>query len=110
MKQTDALQRKFPGQVVVIAPSGDTELTRAEARRYLDKMNYGFVLVYDDEKRRQIHLPYIPARLLLDQKGRLRFMEVGASPTGGMILEMKVQSLLQEKGQRAASASLKSDH
>jgi thiol-disulfide isomerase/thioredoxin len=110
MKQTDALQRKFPGQVVVIAPSGDTELTRAEASRYLDKMKYGFVLVYDDEKRRQIHLPYIPARLLLDQKGRLRFMEVGASPTGGVILERKVQSLLQEKGQRAASASLKLDH
>ncbi len=109
MKQTDALQKRFPDQVVVIAPSGDTELTRAQARRYLDKMKYGFVLVYDNENRRQIHLPYIPARLLLDQKGRLRFMEVGASPTGGVILERKVQSLLQEKGRRAASALLKVD-
>ena len=109
MKQTDALQRSFSDQLVVIAPSGDTELTRAQARRYLDKMKYGFVLVYDNENRRQIHLPYIPARLLLDQKGRLRFMEVGASPTGGVILERKVQSLLQEKGRRAASALLKVD-
>jgi len=48
--------------------------------------------------------------LLLDQKGRLRFMEVGAPPAGGVILERKVQSLVQEMGQLAPSASLKSDH
>jgi hypothetical protein len=96
--------------MTVLAPSSDTELTRAKARRYLDKMKYSFVLVYDDEKRRQIHLLYIPACLLLDQKGRLRFMEVGAPPAGGVILERKVQSLVQEMGQRAPSASLKSDH
>jgi thiol-disulfide isomerase/thioredoxin len=110
MKSTDAFLRKFPGPLVVIAPSRDTELTRAEARHYLDKMKYGFVLVYDDEKRRQIQLPYIPARLFLDQKDRLRFMDFGASPTGRVMLERKVRSLLQEKRPRAALASLKSVH
>jgi len=95
MRQTDALQKRYPEQLVVIAPDQDPELTRAKAREYLDKMRYKFVLVYDDANRRQIRLPYIPARLLLDQEGRLRFMEIGATPEGGLLLENKINQLLQ---------------
>lgn len=95
MRQADALQRRYPEQLVVIAPNRDPELRRPQAREYLDKMGYKFVLVYDDDKRRQIRLPYIPARLLLDQKGHLRFMELGAIPEGGLLLERRVDQLLQ---------------
>jgi thiol-disulfide isomerase/thioredoxin len=95
MNQANALQERYPEQLVVVAPNEDAELTRPKAREYLDKMGYNFVLVYDDANRRQIRLPYIPARLLLDQKGHLRFMEVGATPEGGALLEYKINQLLQ---------------
>jgi hypothetical protein len=38
----------------------------------MKKMNYGFALAFDEEAPRGIKLPFIPARLLLDQRGRLR--------------------------------------
>lgn len=95
MRQADALQKRYPEKLVVVAPDRDPELTRAKARKYLDKMGYKFVLVYDDDKQRQIRLPYIPARLLLDENGRLRLMEVGAIPEGGLLLERRIDELLQ---------------
>jgi thiol-disulfide isomerase/thioredoxin len=95
MKQVDVLQKRYPGQLVVVAPDQDPELTRTKAHEYLDKMGYKFVLVYDDDKRRQIRLPYIPARLLLDQKGHVRFMELGATAEGGVLLENKINELLR---------------
>jgi tetratricopeptide (TPR) repeat protein len=95
MKETSALQQRYPNQIVVIAPNQDPELSRAKARHYLDKMGYRFQLVYDDDKRRQIELPYIPARLVIDPKGRLRFMEFGASAPGNARLDMKVAELIK---------------
>jgi tetratricopeptide (TPR) repeat protein len=98
MKQTDELQKKYGDKVVVIAPSTDPEETRTKAAPYLKRMNYRFILVFDDEKRRDIQLPYIPASLLLDQNGRLRFMALGFSSTGNALLEQRLVSLLGGSG------------
>ena len=94
MKHTDLLQKKFGDSVAVIAPSGDPEDTRLRAAEFLRKMNYRFALVFDDERRRDIKLPFIPARLLLDRRGRLRFMEFGYTPASAMLLEQKLESLI----------------
>lgn len=94
MKHTDEMQKKYGDKVVVIAPCGDPEETRPKAAPYLKRMNYDFILVFDDEKRRDIKLPFIPASLLLDQKGRLRFMALGYSTSGIAMFEQKLNSLL----------------
>jgi thiol-disulfide isomerase/thioredoxin len=94
MRHTDEMQKRFGDKVVVIAPCGDPEETRPQAAEFLKRMNYDFILVFDDEKRRDIKLPYIPTCLLLDRNGRLRFMAFGYSPTSAALLERDVESLL----------------
>jgi thiol-disulfide isomerase/thioredoxin len=96
MKQLDALQKQHAEQLVIVAADQDPETTRSQARRYLDKMGYKFVLVYDDDSRRAIRVPFVPARLLLDLKGRLRFMELGVPNSGELLMEEKVSRLLHE--------------
>lgn len=94
MSHVDEMQRRFGDKVVVIAPSSDPEETRPRAAEFLKRMNYNFILAFDDEKRRDIKLPYVPASLLLDQNGRLRFMAYGYSSTGTALLEQKLESLV----------------
>jgi len=94
MQHTAELQQRFAGKVAVVAPALDPEETHAQAAEFLKKMNYGFTLVFDDERRRDIKLPFIPARLLLDQKGRLRFMEFGHTPESAALFERKLASLV----------------
>jgi thiol-disulfide isomerase/thioredoxin len=94
MKHTDEMQKKFGDKVVVIAPSFDPGETQPKAASYLKNMNYHFILVFDDDRRRDIKLPFIPASLLLDQNGRLRFMVFGYSTSGNALLEQKVESLV----------------
>jgi len=98
MRNTDEIQKRFGDKVVVIAPSTDPEETRPKAGAYLRRMNYHFILVFDDEKRRDVVLPFIPATLLLDRNGRLRFMAFGYSPTSTALLDQKVGALLGGSG------------
>lgn len=93
MTDTNELEKKFGDQLVVVAPSWDPEETHVRAAQFLENMNYRFVLVFDDENRRDVKLPFIPARLLVDKNGRLRCMEFGYTPTSGAVFDRQVQSL-----------------
>ena len=52
------------------------------------------ILLFDDEKRRGIKLPWIPARLVLDRNGRLRMREYGYSQGSELLFEKKLRVLL----------------
>jgi len=95
MQHTDELKKKFPNDLVVVAPSWDPEESRGLAAKMLRDKNYQFVLVFDDERRRAVRLPYIPARLLLDRTGRLRFTEFGYTPAASALFERKVNALVR---------------
>jgi hypothetical protein len=58
------------------------------------RMNYGFAPVFDDEARRDIKLPFIPARLLLDDGVILRLIEFGHSTESAALFEHKLASLV----------------
>lgn len=93
MSDTNELRKKIGDQLVVVAPAQDPEETHARAVQFLEHMNYRFVLVFDDENRRDIKLPFIPARLLVDRNGHLRCMEFGYTPTSAALFDRHVQSL-----------------
>jgi len=96
MRHTDELQKRFGNDLVVVAPTMDSEETHARAAAILHERGYRFRLLYDDEKRRSIRLPFIPARLLLDRGGRLRVIEFGATAAGAALFEERLQALLKE--------------
>ena len=93
MKDTNELQKKLGDQLAVIAPSWDPGPTRMNAARFLQQMNYDFALAFDDDRRRDIKLPFIPARLLLDRNGRLKCMEFGYTPTSAALFDRQVETL-----------------
>jgi len=78
MQHSNELAKRYGDRVVVVTPSLDSEVTQPVA--FLKQVNYPFVLVFDQESRRAIRLPFIPARLLLDRRGRPRFLEFVTRP------------------------------
>ena len=97
MEHTQKLSQTYPGQMVVLAVSQDSEDTRPRAAEYLHKKGYDFVLLFDDERRRDIQLDYVPARFLLDQKGRLRVREFGWGRPQEPVFEKKLRALLEAR-------------
>jgi cytochrome c biogenesis protein CcmG/thiol:disulfide interchange protein DsbE len=96
MQHTAEVQQRAPKDIVVVAPAANDESGHADAAQFLKQKNYHFTLVWDDSKRRDIRLPYIPARLLLDRMGQLRFIELGYTPEGSMLFERRLNRLLNE--------------
>jgi len=94
MRQTNQLQRKYAGQMVVVAWSDDPEETRALAVQFLKKMKYPFKLVFGDATKRSIPIPFIPARLVLDRSGRVRVMEFGYTAASAAMFAQKVDAVL----------------
>lgn len=97
MENTQELERQFPGKIVVLAVCTDSEETRNQAQPYLTKKGYDFVLLFDDENRRDLAVPYVPARFLLDRTGRLRVKEFGVNPSLEFVFAKKLKSLVDEK-------------
>jgi thiol-disulfide isomerase/thioredoxin len=97
MEHTHELQQAFPGQIVVIAVSGDPEERHMKAKEYLSEKGYNFILAFDDEKKRDVMLPYIPARLIMDRQGRLRVLEFGYTKETVYLFEKKLADLLAKK-------------
>lgn len=97
MEHTHELQQAFPGQIVVIAVSGDPEERHMRAKEYLSEKGYNFILAFDDEKKRDVKLPYIPARLIMDRQGRLRVLEFGYTKETVYLFEKKLADLLAKK-------------
>jgi thiol-disulfide isomerase/thioredoxin len=96
MEHTSALQKSSAGQLVVIAPTWDPEETRPLAAPFLKEKGYDFILAFDDEKRRDVRLPFIPARIALDRAGRVRVIDYGYTPASAALFEQKVKQLLQQ--------------
>jgi thiol-disulfide isomerase/thioredoxin len=95
LQHTNELRKEFDKDIVVIAPTLDTAETRDAAAAFLREKRYDFLLVFDDENRRTIRVPFAPSRLLLDRAGRLRFVEYGSTPAGAAAFEHKVRTLLR---------------
>jgi hypothetical protein len=62
----------------------------------LKKKGYDFVLLYDEERRRDLPVPYVPARFLVDKAGLTRVRESGWSGTQEVVFEQKLRNLLAE--------------
>ena len=96
LEHTSALQKSTGGQLVVLAPTWDAEETQHLAAPFLKEKGYDFVLAFDDEKRRDLRLPYIPARIVLDRAGRVRVIDYGYTPASAALFEQKVKQLLEK--------------
>ncbi|MGA3044178.1 MAG: TlpA disulfide reductase family protein [Bryobacteraceae bacterium] len=96
LERTRDLERQFPGKMVVLAVAMDSEGTQARARSYLAEKGYDFVLLFDDEHQRDLRVPFVPSRFLLDRAGRLRVMEFGAGTAGDVVFEQRLRALAAE--------------
>ena len=94
MRQTDELQRKLADQVVVIAWSSDAEQEHAQAVQFIKQMRYSFITVFGAENRRSLHIPFLPARLIIDRTGRVRVMEFGYTAVSAAKFEQKLKAIL----------------
>jgi hypothetical protein len=79
--------------MVVLAVAMDTEETQARARSYLAEKGYDFVLPFDDQSKRDLRVPFVPSRFLLDRAGRLRVEEFGAGTAGDVVFEQRSRAL-----------------
>jgi thiol-disulfide isomerase/thioredoxin len=94
--QLDSLKKALGEQLVVVAPARDAEEDYPRALEYLKKQGYDFVPLYDEERRRAIRLPYIPARVVLDKQGRVRIREFGFTQETARQFRDKLNRLLKE--------------
>jgi thiol-disulfide isomerase/thioredoxin len=96
LENTNKLARQFPGKVAVLAVSTDGEETRARVKPLLNERGYEFVLLFDDESQRDLTIPYIPSRFLLDRHGRVRVRDIGTSMSADIVFEQKLRELIAE--------------
>jgi hypothetical protein len=54
------------------------------------------VLLFDDEYKRDLRVPFVPSRFLLDRAGRLRVKEFGAGTAGDVVFEQRLRALVAE--------------
>jgi thiol-disulfide isomerase/thioredoxin len=99
LENTEKLERQFPGKIAVLAVSTDWEETRPHAQPYLTEKNYDFLLLFDDQHLRDLEIPFVPTRFLIDQTGRLRLRQTGTGPYADLIFEQKLRALLNESHQ-----------
>ena len=96
LESSDRLQRQFAEDVVILAPAGDFLDTQVNAAEFLASHGYRrFIHLIDDPAARDLQPPWIPARFVIDRKGRVRFRELGASEHGIATFESQVRALLQ---------------
>ncbi len=108
LEHTHKLQQASPDQIVVIAVSQDPEETHNRAVEYLSKKGYNFILAFDNEKKRSIELPYVPARFILDRQGRLRVRELGYSKETEFLFEKKLVAALAKVEKQTDSENMAS--
>jgi peroxiredoxin len=95
MEHTQKLAQAFPEQLVVLAVSQDGPETRGKAREYLHKKGYRFTLLFDDERRRDLQIGFVPARFVVDKAGLLRIKEFGWTPAQEPVFERKFRALAE---------------
>lgn len=96
MQQTNRLQLKFPKRVTVVAWSLDTEESYNLAATLLRERRQKFTLVFGDDTRRSIQIPFVPARLIIDRTGKVRVMEYGFTSGSAAKFEDLLQQIVLE--------------
>lgn len=97
MEHTNKLMQAFPDRVAVLAVSQDGEETRERAIDFLRRKGYPFVLLFDDERTRDLFVNFVPARFLIDRNGVVRIRESGWTPSQEALFEKKLRTLLEER-------------
>jgi thiol-disulfide isomerase/thioredoxin len=95
MEHTWKLKQQFKDNLIVLAVSQDGEETRPKAIEYLKAKGYDFILLFDEIGRRNLEVPFIPARVLLDRSGTVRVREYSWSPAQESVFESRLHSLLE---------------
>jgi tetratricopeptide (TPR) repeat protein len=96
LENTAKLERQFSGKIGVLAVSTDEEETRPHAQPYLTGKNYDFLLLFDDPHLRDLQIPFVPTRFLIDQTGRVRLRQTGTGPYADSVFEQKLRVLLND--------------
>ena len=108
----NAMHRKYKGSGLVVigltefeGGAEGREMTRAEESQYLRRykrrqgIDYGFAVEDGKETARSYGVVSIPTTVLIDRKGRVRFLTIGASDTELDALASMVKKLLDEPAQ-----------
>lgn len=95
MEHSAALRKQFNDDLVVLAVSQDGEETRSKAVEYLRQKKYDFILLFDEIGRRELEVPFVPARVLLDRDGVVRVREYSWSPAQELVFETRLKGLLK---------------
>jgi hypothetical protein len=79
-----------------LAVSVDSEETRGRAQPYLTERGYDFLLLFDDEHRRDLQYAGVPTRYLIDRNGRVRLRQLGAGPYADLLFEQRLRALFSD--------------
>ena len=110
MPRLNALQQKYGGRGLVVLGLNEfegniqgREATRAEEleyfRQFKRRMNvsYDFAVAADAENDRLFGVASLPTGVLIDRRGRVRFLTIGASEEEAALLRQMVVKLLDEQ-------------
>jgi thiol-disulfide isomerase/thioredoxin len=112
MPKINALSRKYKDRGLVVlgltefeGEADGRELSRAEETEYLrqfkrrQNISYGFGVSEDKETARRYGVVSIPTAVLIDRRGRPRFLTISASDEEAAVLQKMIQKLLDEPAQ-----------
>ena len=112
MPKINALSRKYRDRGLVVLGLTEFEgeadgraLSRAEEVEYLrqfkrrQSISYGFAVSDDKETARNYGVVSIPTAVLIDRRGRVRFLTISANDDEAAVLQKMVQKLLDEPAQ-----------
>jgi len=112
MPKINALSRRYKERGLVVlgltefeGEADGRELSRAEETEYLrqfkrrQNISYGFGVSEDKETARGYGVTSIPTAVLIDRRGRARFLTISASDDEAALLQKMIQKLLDEPAQ-----------
>jgi thiol-disulfide isomerase/thioredoxin len=112
MPKINALSRKYRDRGLVVlgmtefeGEADGRELSRAEEVEYLrqfkrrQSISYGFAVADDKETARSYGVVSIPTAVLIDRRGRVRFLTISANEDEAAVLQKMIQKLLDEPAQ-----------
>src|SRR5438270_1117714 len=112
MPKINALSRRYKERGLVVlgltefeGEADGRELSRAEETEYLrqfkrrQNISYGFGVSEDKETARGYGVTSIPTAVLIDRRGRPRFLTISASDDEAALLQKMIQKLLDEPAQ-----------
>jgi thiol-disulfide isomerase/thioredoxin len=112
MPKISAMSRKYRERGLVVigltefeGEADGRQLTRPQEVEYLrqfkrrQNISYGFGVADDKENGRSYGVVSIPTAVLIDRRGRVRFLTISASEDEAAVLQKMIQKLLDEPAQ-----------